>query len=187
MEKMFKTDARLFFVSDEGKLFDEFHNEITPYINNSGYAWYSFKINNKRKSVGIHRLVYELFCGYIPQGMQIHHKDKNPLNNSLNNLELKDAKQHLREHFQKYFDKEVICPVCGKPFIWTAKQQSNYYSHRYRGISEQPMCSKHCVGIFGKRQQIKNYSQYLQEQIRKSSREGQILPSKYFDTLLNVF
>ena len=42
MEKMFKTDARLFFVSDEGKLFDEFHNEITPYINNRGYAFYIY-------------------------------------------------------------------------------------------------------------------------------------------------
>ena len=116
--------------------------------------------------------------------MHIHHKDKNPLNNSLANLELKEAKQHLREHAQKYFDKEVVCPVCGKPFIWTAKQQLNHYSHRYRGISEQPMCSKHCVGIFGQRQQMKKYSQ---EQIRNSSREGKIFPSKHSNLFLNVF
>ena len=87
--------------------------------------------------------------------MHIHHKDKNPLNNSLANLELKEAKQHLREHAQKYFDKKVVCPVCGKPFIWTAKQQLNHYSHRSRRILEQPLCSKHCVGIFGQRQQMK--------------------------------
>ena len=79
MEKMFKTDARLFFVSDEGKLFDEFHNEITPYINNRGYAFYIFRINNKKRTILIHRLVYELFRGYTPQGMHVHHRDKNPL------------------------------------------------------------------------------------------------------------
>ena len=96
----------------------------------------------------------------------------------------------MREHFQKYFDKEVICPVCGKPFIWTSKQQSTHFSNLSRAggrISEQPMCSKHCSGIFGHMQQMKKHSQHLQGQIRKYSLEGQILPSKYFDTLLNVF
>ena len=177
----------MFFVSDEGKLFDESHNEIHPYITNDGYVWYSFKINNKRKSIFLHRLVYKLFCGDMPKGMHIHHKDKNPLNNSLVNLELKEAKQHLREHAQKYFDKEVVCPVCGKLFIWTAKQQAMHFSNLSRigrRILKQPLCSKHCVGIFGQRQQMKKYSQ---EQIRKSSREGQIFPSKYSNVSLNVF
>lgn len=166
----------MFFVSDEGKLFDESHNEIHPYITNDGYVWYSFRINNKRKSIFLHRLVYKLFCGDIPKGMHIHHKDKNPLNNSLANLELKEAKQHLREHSQKYFDKEVVCPVCGKPFIWTAKQQLNHYSHRYRRILKQPLCSKHCVGIFGQNQQMK-----------KHSKDGKVLKSKYSNIFLNVF
>ena len=167
------------FVSDEGKLFDESHNEIHPYITNDGYVWYSFKINNKRKSIFLHRLVYKLFCGDIPKGMHIHHKDKNPLNNSLANLELKEAKQHLREHSQKYFDKEVVCPVCGKPFIWTAKQQSMHFSNLSRverRILEQPLCSKHCVGIFGQKQQMKKYS-----------KDGKALKSKYSNLFLNVF
>lgn len=119
--------------------------------------------------------------------MHIHHKDKNPLNNSLANLELKEAKQHLREHAQKYFDKEVVCPVCGKPFIWTAKQQAMHFSNLSRTgrrILKQPLCSKHCVGVFGQKQQMKKYSQ---EQTRKSSREGQIFPSKYSNLFLNVF
>lgn len=166
----------MFFVSDKGKLFDESHNEIHPYITNDGYVWYSFRINNKRKSIFFHRLVYKLFCGDIPKGMHIHHKDKNPLNNSLANLELKEAKQHLREHSQKYFDKEVVCPVCGKPFIWTAKQQAMHFGNRFRTASEQPMCSKHCVGIFGQKQQMK-----------KHSKDGKALKSKYSNLFLNVF
>ena len=169
----------MFFVSDEGKLFDESHNEIHPYITNDGYVWYSFKINNKRKSIFLHRLVYKLFCGDIPKGMHIHHKDKNPLNNSLVNLELKEAKQHLREHSQKYFDKEVVCPVCGKPFIWTAKQQAMHFSNLSRTggrILKQPLCSKHCVGIFGQRQQMK-----------KHLKGGKALKSKYSNLFLNVF
>lgn len=169
----------MFFVSDEGKLFDESHNEIHPYITNDGYVWYSFRINNKRKSIFFHRLVYKLFCGDIPKGMHIHHKDKNPLNNSLANLELKEAKQHLREHSQKYFDKEVVCPVCGKPFIWTAKQQAMHFSNLSRTgrrILKQPLCSKHCVGIFGQKQQMKKYS-----------KDGKALKSKYSNIFLNVF
>ena len=160
-------------------MFDESHNEVNTYINHNGYVWYSFKINNKRKSIFLHRLVYKLFCGDIPKGMHIHHKDKNPLNNSLTNLELKEAKQHLREHSQKYFDKKVVCPVCGKPFIWTAKQQSMHFSNLSRvgrRILEQPLCSKHCVGIFGQKQQMKKYSKY-----------GKALKSKYSNLFLNVF
>jgi hypothetical protein len=40
------------------------------------------------KNVKVHRLIWELANGPIPEGMQINHKDFNKANNKLENLEL---------------------------------------------------------------------------------------------------
>lgn len=78
---------------------------------------------------------------------QVHHIDKNPLNNDLSNLELRHCGEHQREHFQKYFDKPMVCSVCKKEFIWTAKQQMYHYGNQHmKGISR-VCCSKRCVGL----------------------------------------
>jgi hypothetical protein len=49
---------------------------------------------------------------------QVHHKDKNPLNNDPSNLELMDRAEHERLHGderQRYPD-EKACEVCGIAF-----------------------------------------------------------------------
>ena len=81
----------------------------------------------------------------------VHHKDENPLNNDINNLEIIGHKEHDRYHAKdsafsknrKYTSKEMICPVCGKSFIWNTSAQSQYYCRKQtRG----PYCSKSCAG-----------------------------------------
>lgn len=47
----------------------------------------------------LHRKIWEEFYGQkIPDGMVIHHKDFNPLNNSISNLELMTHEEHLSLH-----------------------------------------------------------------------------------------
>ena len=50
------------------------------------------------KNVLLHRYVWEKFNGKIPKGFQVHHKDKNKRNWSIENLELVEISQHLRKH-----------------------------------------------------------------------------------------
>ena len=81
---------------------------------------------------------------------QVHHIDGNPLNNDISNLEIRSLGEHQKEHSQKYFDKQMICSVCQKEFIWTAKQQRYYFSNMSRKNlkrSEKICCSKHCAGL----------------------------------------
>lgn len=56
--------------------------------NSSGYSRVTLCKDKKCRRFFVHRLVYETFIGPIPEGYQIHHKDHNPKNNHLSNLEL---------------------------------------------------------------------------------------------------
>lgn len=79
----------------------------------------------------------------------VHHKDGDTTNNNIDNLEIIMHGEHQRIHSQKYFDKEEVCCVCGKTFIFTAKQQRTYYADLKRGKKRGITCSKHCAGVLG--------------------------------------
>lgn len=53
-------------------------------------------LNNKRTY--LHRRVWEYYNGEIPVNFHVHHKDENPSNNNIENLEIKHKSDHLREH-----------------------------------------------------------------------------------------
>lgn len=99
-------------------------------------------------------LVEEQLGRKLNDDEQVHHKDGNPLNNELNNLEIKLFREHQREHSTKYYDKVVKCPWCGNTFLWTSKQQRGFYgNHRRKNrafLLDEPFCSKKCSGEFGK-------------------------------------
>lgn len=61
---------------------------LKPDVGASGYSRVTLCKNSKKERVLIHRLVYMTFKGPIPIGYEIHHKDFNPKNNDISNLEL---------------------------------------------------------------------------------------------------
>ena len=87
----------------------------------------------------------------------VHHKDGNPLNNNPWNLVVMNISEHEKLHIQqakltekqekyfkrKYEDKEMICPICGQTFIWTAKSQCNKNT-RKNATDRPPCCSPKC-------------------------------------------
>ena len=57
-----------------------------------------------KKYIEVHRVVMENHIGrYIDpeKGEEVHHKDRNPRNNALSNLELKTKSEHQKEHANK--------------------------------------------------------------------------------------
>lgn len=86
---------------------------------------------------------------------EVHHKDENPLNNNLDNLEIRIHGEHQAEHSTKYYDKIAICGWCGKEFLWTGPQQRRFYSERRAGRSNSPspFCSRQCSGHYGRQLQ----------------------------------
>lgn len=68
---------------------------ITPYTDELGYKKVSLKKDNKGKTSKVHRLVA---IAFIPNPMnlpQVNHKDENPSNNNVDNLEWCDAKYNV--------------------------------------------------------------------------------------------
>ena len=53
---------------------------------------------NSTNRLRIHRAVWEYFNGPIPDGFHVHHKDGDKSNNSIENLELMKAGEHLHYH-----------------------------------------------------------------------------------------
>lgn len=54
----------------------------------------------------------------IPDGYIIHHKDNNPSNNDISNLELLSKEEHDKHHSEERFKEYalLLCPNCGKLF-----------------------------------------------------------------------
>lgn len=65
----------------------------------------NININGKTKKMHIY--IWEQYYGPVPKGYTIHHKDRNPANYNIENLELKSYKEHNAIH------KPEVSPLIG--------------------------------------------------------------------------
>lgn len=91
---------------------------------------------------------------------EVHHRDENPLNNALENLEVRIHGEHQAEHSTKYHDTIATCGWCGKEFLWTGRRQRTFYANRRygRNFSEKPFCSRECSGKYGRMIQERDHN-----------------------------
>lgn len=83
----------------------------------------------------------------------VHHKDHNKLNDVIDNLEVKNSVEHLREHFKKE-DTVEYCYICGKEIIVNTVRKCQHYRKKNKN-PDKWFCSRHCSGVFGKQCQLK--------------------------------
>lgn len=75
-----------------------------PNGKHAGYYYHKWKSKGKYYSKLLHHAVYESVYGEIPKGHVVHHKDGNPLNNNIENLQCVTISEHskIHRHFAKY-------------------------------------------------------------------------------------
>ena len=112
-------------VNSKGQLvyvveFDGVEYRRYPSGKHGNYYYHKWKENGQYHSKMLHHAIFEKAHGFIPDGMVIHHKDFNPLNNDLSNLVMltvaehmqihrglaKWTKEHPEEHSRKVYSKE---------------------------------------------------------------------------------
>jgi len=110
----------LYKIYDDGRVFSFHSNKfLKPYINNNGYYMVNLYKNENRQIGQIHTLVATHFIGERPIGLEIDHKDRNPLNNNLNNLRYISRTDNNKNRcvFGKVPFRHIS--KCGKGFIIT--------------------------------------------------------------------
>jgi hypothetical protein len=76
-----------------------------------GYLLFRFTINGIRYRISVHRAVWIYENGFVPEELEINHKDGNKLNNKIKNLELMTRKEN-QDHARK---NGLWDPRCPKP------------------------------------------------------------------------
>jgi hypothetical protein len=105
-------------------------------ISKAGYR--TIYLHDEKKLALEHRLVWEKVNGPIPEGMVLHHIDENPLNNTIENLQLVTRSEHRLIH-AGYLEIDGVmtrpCIRCKerKPLTEFGKKGPTYHSSWCKG------------------------------------------------------
>ncbi len=108
--------------------------------NGDGYFVFKLTKDGKTKKVLCNILVWETFVGPIPEGYDVHHKNRNRNDNRLENLELIEKRKHLEIHKNdrlKSVKKSLSRKVCQYTLdgILVAEYESLREASRITGIN----------------------------------------------------
>lgn len=128
-------------------------NVLGPYKNNYGRLFVVVGEQGNYKTVSYPRYLMEQKLGHpLKPEEDVHHIDGNMENNNIDNLKIVLRGEHQRQHNPPiYKDGDFVCGWCGKVFHLTGEQQRN----RRRNKLHIYFCSKHCVGSYGRAEQLK--------------------------------
>lgn len=88
------------------KLLYEFSDRLRVFSENISHNTRNqIVIDNKKVRMAEHRFIYNEINGEIPDNFVVHHKNNNPLNNKINNLEGMSLSKH-----SSYTIKKIGCP-----------------------------------------------------------------------------
>ena len=138
----------------------DLENDVTVYEPNKGDGRIRAYIKSMKCVVSYPKLLMAVHLGRdLDDDEEVHHIDENPLNNDLSNLVVMPKSEHAKLHGEEkrieFEDKTMICPMCGKEFIWTAHQQQNSYRNSLRASRKinpamGSFCSAHCCGYYSR-------------------------------------
>lgn len=94
-----------YYISSYGRVYSKLSKKILKTGQDcNGYCRFSIRINGKKKTIKVHRLVAKYFIKNIDNKKEINHIDGNKSNNNVNNLEWctrEENEQHKRKILKK--------------------------------------------------------------------------------------
>ena len=135
MKKVTMYDGLVVYVDNNMNIISIHNNILKQKINNKGYLQVYIQQNGSGHPRLVHRIIAQAFLEpNLDDKYEVHHKDHNPLNNSLDNLEPLLRYDHKIEHLQKY-PLTKFCVICGKEF-------TPHKTKRKRAKTCSPECAK---------------------------------------------
>lgn len=116
----------------DGRIWSKTSNKfLKVFYNDRGYCHIFLFNNGKRKHYRLNRAVYAAFCGEIPNGYEIHHKNEVRDDNRLENLELVTHKENMNKG-----DHNLRCTI-GKLNYWknNPEHKQSLAEKRYKPIT----------------------------------------------------
>lgn len=109
--------------------------------------------NNMQHTISYPKYLMELHLGrHLDEKEQVDHIDGNPLNNAVENLQIKTLGEHQILDVWRNKDVLVYCRYCGKPF--TVKGYKMHCRNRKDRHQSGYFCSRQCSGKYGKEIQL---------------------------------
>lgn len=123
----------LYEVSTFGNIRNKKTNKVLKQSTNVSYKYVSLLNNKKRYNLCVHRLVAKTFIPNINNKLTVNHKDHNPSNNNINNLEwatYKEQVNHKRKPLKEIYE------YTGTRQIIRMCSISNKILQKYKSIKE---------------------------------------------------
>lgn len=87
-----------YYISEFGDVYSTFSKKnLKPLYRNDGHVYVDIYEGSKQKHKLVHRMVYQAWCGEIPDGMQVNHYDDDPTNNNYKNLYIGSQKENIQD------------------------------------------------------------------------------------------
>lgn len=167
--KILKPYDSMYYVSADGDVYSTYSKKfLKPHIDKDGYL----RVDIHSKHMKVHKLVYIVWIGPIPENMQINHIDDDKLHNHYSNLYAGSQKNNIKDcinnnhrcgniFYLTLFDREknkviTFCPA--SDFI-------SYSGHSNKNGSLKKMFSKNW---FKKRYKIIEYKRIFSNEELKS-------------------
>jgi endogenous inhibitor of DNA gyrase (YacG/DUF329 family) len=122
-------------VPNEGFANPIYLDPLTQYFDGGLYRKWPNEVYFSRGGKKLHRSVWEQAFGKIPDGHHIHHKDSNPSNNNIENLECLAASDHRKqthvERKKRGYKSEISELARKKAAEWHQSEEGRLWHKRH--------------------------------------------------------
>lgn len=125
----YKNQSTNYFITEDGKCYNQKTKKwLKGTVSHNGYLVYTLTIEGKSKKLFAHRMVMETYCPCEnSDSLVINHRDFNPLNNCLDNLEWCSQSENIAysQREGRYLKREIYCFDKDKKLIkvWKSLQE----------------------------------------------------------------
>lgn len=134
-----------------------------------GYSKWSLKVNNKTYTIS--RIVWEIFNGPIPKGMQIDHINGNSLDNKISNLRLVSNRQNSHNQKMKSTNTSGVNGVDLLTNTNKAGKKNLYWKAQWNDENGKRCAKTFSVNVYGYEEAFKlacEYRKMVVEEINNS-------------------